>query len=163
MIDPGLGGRSLAPGDPHRVIEEQLFRFLVDLEVVKAQRLQYCVAVIAVAPDLPPAEAAALSLPRVLAALVRRTRATDVITRLASGSFALLLVDAEPAALGPILGRLRDELGTAAAAGAVAPTWSAGAACYPKSAGSPAELLRLSADLLARARDDGGDRMYIAS
>ena len=157
VIDSG-SGLPLAPGESRRVIDEPLFRFLIDLEVSKAQRLQYCISVARLAPDLSPAGTAAMSVPHALAAMLRRIRATDTITRLTDGSFAVLLIDAETSALAVILGRLREEL-----ASAVQATWSAGAACYPKTAGSPAELLRLSGDLFARARHDGGDRIYIAT
>jgi hypothetical protein len=163
VIDTGDGSLPLAPGESRRVTDEKLFRYLLDLEVVKAQRLQYCVSVICLGPDLSATEASRLSMPHVLSAILRRTRATDVVTQLADGPLAALLVDAETAALPAIIGRLRDEL--TAVTGVVPPstTWSAGAACYPKTAPSPAEVLRLAVDLATRARRDGGDRYYIAS
>lgn len=162
MLDPGTGGLTLSPSESRRVTDEKVFRYLVDLEVVKAPRLQYCVSVVCVAPDAAATEASRFSKPHVLAAILRCTRATDVVTELADGSLAVLLIDAETTALPAIIGRLREEL-LAVTSVAVPPvTWSAGAACYPTTATSPAEVVRLAVDLLARARGAGGDRSYVA-
>ena len=43
--DPGPGGAS-------NVVPEELFRYLLDLEVEKAARLRYCVSVLCLSPDL---------------------------------------------------------------------------------------------------------------
>ena len=163
MIDSGTGGLPLAPGESRRVVDERLFRFLVDLEVVKAQRLQYCISVVCLAADLAAAEADRLSMPHILAGVLRRTRATDVVTQMPDRSLAVLLVDAETTALAGVVGRLRDELTAVTGANAPVTTWSVGGACYPKTATGPAELIRLATDLLARASLDGGNRVYIAT
>jgi hypothetical protein len=163
VMDSETSGLPLAPGESRRIVDEPLFRYLVDLEVVKAQRLSYCFSVICVAPDLPLPHAGAMSEPHVFAAVLRCTRATDNVTRLADGAFAILAIDADTPALAPIVARVLDEVRAAAGPVATTTTWSAGAACYPKTAVSPAEVLRIAADLLNRARHDGGARVYITS
>jgi hypothetical protein len=156
----GDGGRS------RRITDENLFRYLIDFEVQKALRLQYCVSVVQLGADVATGDANRLSQPHVFDALLRTTRATDVVTALPESSFGVLFIDADTTALNAIVRRLRSELG--AVTGAPAPgqrglTWSAGAACYPKTAISPADLIRQARDLMTRARDEGGDRFYIAS
>jgi len=44
-------------------VDDLLFRFLVDLEVQKAQRLRYCVSLVCLAAEFAPPEAPESSLP----------------------------------------------------------------------------------------------------
>jgi hypothetical protein len=104
-----------------------------------------------------------LPMPHLIAALLRRIRATDVATQLADGTLGVLLVDAETLALKLIVARMRAELVAVGSTAGFSGRWSAGGACYPKTAGSPADLFRLTGDLLRQALADGGDRVYIAS
>jgi GGDEF domain-containing protein len=87
---------------------------------------------------------------------------TDTITRLPDASFAIILVDADAADFPTILGRIRLEVGSATEMFRTPPTWSAGAASYPKTASSSADLLRIAEELFARARREGGNSVYVA-
>ena len=82
-------------------------------------------------------------------------RSTDAVTALDQSTVALLLIDAEAANLPTILQRLEVALD--------ALPWSAGGACYPQSAASAEDLLTQAATMMARARQDGGRRFYIAT
>ena len=138
-----------------RVVDDRLFRFLVDLEVQKAQRLRYCFSVLCLAFDVVPIEAQELS-PSVFAELAtRHVRATDVVAPWTSDSLTLLLVDADTTHLPPILRRLTTLLGPI--------PWSAGGASYPKTATRTDDMVRQAIDSMARARTDGGHRLYVGS
>ena len=102
-------------------------------------------------------------MPHLIAGILRRIRATDVATQMADGTLAVLLIDAETMALNLVVGRMRAELMAVGGSAGSAAKWSAGGACYPKTASSPADLLRIARDLLGRALADGGDRVYIAT
>ena len=162
VSDPGSGGLPLSPAESRRFVDERQFRFLVDLEVVKAQRLQYCVSVVSLAPN-PADTAVEVPMPHLVAGILRRIRATDVATQLSDGTLAVLLIDAETMALNLVVGRMRAELMAVGGSAGSTAKWSAGGACYPKTAQSPTDLLRLARELLGRALADGGDRVYIAT
>jgi hypothetical protein len=66
-----------------------------------------------------------------------------------------MLVDAETPHLPSILDRLTKRLETSA--------WSAGGSCYPRTAARAEDMLRQAVDLLARAREEGGNQLYVAS
>ena len=133
-----------------RVVDDRLFRFLVDLEVQKAQRLRYCFSIICLAFDVAPLETRELAFADIA---TRYIRATDLVAPLAPASLALLLVDAETAHLPPILRRLTTLLEPIA--------WSAGASCYPKTATHTDDMLRQAIDSMIRAREHGGHRLYV--
>ena len=138
-----------------RVVDDSLFRFLVDLEVQKAQRLRYCFSIVCLGFDAVPAETREPSPSAFAEIATRYIRATDSVAPWAPASLALLLVDAETTHLPPILRRLTTLL---------APIpWSAGGSCYPKTATRADDMLRQAVDSMIRARDHGGRRLYVGS
>lgn len=149
--------RGLGPSPEHgaRVVDDLLFRFLVDFEIQKARRLRYFVSLVCLAIDVAPTETRRLPLPSLVEIVTRHTRGTDAVARWAGASLALLLVDAEATHLPSILRRLTAHLETIA--------WSAGGSCYPKTATRPDDMLRQAADSLVRAKAGGGNRLYVAS
>jgi hypothetical protein len=138
-----------------RVVDDPLFRFLVDLEVQKAQRLRYCVSLVCLDAEIAPAQTPARSVPSFAEILTRYLRTTDVVAPSAPASLALLLVDAETTHLPSILRRLTPLLG---------PTvWSAGGSCYPKTATRADDMLRQAVESMVRAKQSGGNRFYVGS
>ena len=138
-----------------RVVDDLLFRFLVDLEVQKAQRLRYCFSIVCLAFDGVSPETREPSRPSFAEIATRYIRTTDVVTPWAPASLAMLLVDAETTHLPPILSRLTALLGPI--------PWSAGGSCYPKTATRADDMLRQAVDTMIRAREDGGHRLYVGS
>lgn len=146
------------------LVEENLFRFLLDLEVQKATRLQYPVSVVCMAPDLARGEVDPSLTKHGAEMVLRRIRATDVVTTLSQSSIGLLLIDAETRALPRIHERVKEELEAHAltvAGRELHVTWSAGGGCYPQTATSGRYLLRQAIDLMVRARGEGGDRLFL--
>jgi hypothetical protein len=137
------------------LVDESVFRFLVDLEVQKAQRLRYSISVICLALEASAAGNGEASAASVAESLVRYLRSTDAVALWTQGGLAMLLVDAEAIHLPSILDRLTRRLQAAG--------WSAGGACYPRTATRAEDLLRQAVALLTRARDEGGNRLYVAS
>ena len=136
------------------VVDELLFRLLVDFEIQKAQRLRYSVSLVCFAAEgSRPADRE--SMPSLLESVTRCIRGTDAVTTGAEGWLHLLLVDAEAAHLPLILQRLTARLETLA--------WSAGGSCYPRTATRAEDMLRQAVDLMGRAREEGGNRLYVAS
>jgi GGDEF domain-containing protein len=146
-FDPFAGGGWL--------VNESLFRFLVDFEIQKAQRLRYSVSLVCFAVEPSASGNGEASAAAVAERVVRYLRGTDAVALWAQGWLAMLLVDAEPAHLPTILNRLTTRLETVA--------WSAGGACYPRTAARADDMLRQAVELLTRARDEGGNRFYVAS
>lgn len=144
--------RELKPpaGSGASIIDGQLFRFLVDIEVRKAQRLRYCVSLVCIAANLPPRPFA----PPFAEIIARHIRATDAVAPWASASLALLLVDAEVTSLSSIVRRLTRNLPI---------EWSAGGSGYPRTATGTENLLRQATDMMLKAQTDGGARLYLAT
>lgn len=137
------------------LVDESLFRFLVDFEIQKAQRLRYSVAIVCFAfepADAGNGEAFASTLAE---SVTRHLRGTDAVAPWTQGWLALLLVDAETTHLPLILDRLTARLATAA--------WSAGGSCYPRTAARAEDMFRQAVDLMGRAQEEGGNRLYVAS
>ena len=155
-------GPNGSTGSYSNLITEDLFKRLLHLEIQKAVRLQYCVSVICFTADVP-AEAASAELSHQIAeAALRQLRRTDVATiRSPGSSVALLLIDADTRALHEILDRASDTARGAATQAVERLSLSAGASCYPETATSGPELLRQATDLMARARAEGGNRLYL--
>jgi hypothetical protein len=149
---PSLGPPSATGGC---LVDEPLFRFLVDLELQKAQRLRYSVSVVWFDVEAPTTGDVPASASIVAESVSRYLRGTDAVTIAADGCLAMLLVDAETTHLPSILDRLTGRFEAVA--------WSAGGSSYPRTAARPDDLLRQAADLLVRARDEGGNRLYVAS
>ena len=80
-------------------------------------------------------------------------RATDAISARNGDCITMLLVDAEDTNLPTIMDRLTP--------GLEGIPWSAGGACYPKTAANADELLKQAETMMARAKVDGGRRFYL--
>ena len=137
------------------VVDDPMFRFLVDFEIQKAQRLRYSISLVCLAAEMRHDEAESPSRRSLADALIRELRATDVVTERARDSLALLLVDAEIPHLSSILRRL--------VTGLEIHDWSAGGSSYPQTSARSEDLLRDAAELMARARAEGGNRLYVPS
>ena len=136
-------------GSGASIIDSKLFRFLVDIEVRKAQRLRYCVSLVCIGanPRRHPSE------PPFAEIIARHIRATDVVAPWVPSALALLLVDAEVASLPSIVRRLTKDLPA---------EWSAGGSGYPRTATGAEDLLRQATDMMLEAQKDGGARLYLA-
>jgi hypothetical protein len=154
-----------ANGDYSNLVEEDLFKLLLHLELQKAVRLQYCVSVVCLTPDLPPASLDRALAKKIAETAVRQLRGTDVATAFSAGpSVGLLLIDADTRTLPQILERAREGARVAVQAHGGTDqevSLSAGAGCYPETATTGRDLLRQATDLMVRARAEGGDRFYL--
>ena len=148
--------RTVAGSRPTRggaqIVDDNVFRLLIDMEIRKAQRLRYLVSVVCIHVAAETGGADASAAVNMVASLIR---STDAVTALDQSTVALLLIDAEASNLPTILQRLEVPLD--------ALPWSAGGACYPQSAASAEDLLTQAATMMARARQDGGRRFYIST
>lgn len=132
-----------------QLVDEELFRFLLQIEVQKAQRLRYVVSLMYVDVE---SHACALQMANMLTA---RLRAVDAVTVSRRSAVALLLVDADASDMLGIVRRLQSTW-------AQSVTWSAGTACYPETARSAEDLLTQAWEMTTRAKHDGGRRLYPA-
>ncbi len=100
------------------LVDESLFRFLIDFEIQKAQRLRYSVSIVCFAFEsgADNGEGFASTLAE---SVTRHLRGTDAVAPWTQGWLALLLVDAETTHLPSILDRLtlRLEAGSRSAGG----------------------------------------------
>ena len=127
---------------PRGPVSASLFRYLLDLELERANRLRYCVSLVCLTPDLEDSEDD-LGLTRTITrAALRQLRRTDLGTTLSRGVVGLLLVDTDPRMLAQILDR-------AANAG------------VPITAPDRVRLLHEASQLMQRARREGGDRLIL--
>lgn len=150
----------------HNYVEDNVFRFLVNLEVQKAIRLQYCISIVCLAPDLTAGTTDPSQLRHIAQAALRSLRATDVATTVSVDStrcVALLLIDAEPRSLRPIVNRVTAVRAPVERAEEERLSWSAGGGSYPQTVTGGEELLRQALDLMTRANADGGNRFYLPS
>lgn len=138
-----------------RVVDPQMFRFLVDLEVQKAHRLRYCVSLACLATEGVPADTPEPPAASLADNVTRQLRNTDVVAPRTPTSLVVLLVDAETTHLPLIVRRLTAGLDTVG--------WSAGGSCYPKTATRAEDMLRQAVDLMAKAQGEGGNRLYVAA
>jgi len=137
------------------LVDESLFRFLVDFEIQKAQRLRYSVALVCFAVEAASTGNGQASPSSLAESVTRYLRGTDAVTVWTQGWLALLLIDAETAHLPLILDRLTARLETV--------VWSAGGSCYPRTAARSEDMVRQAVDLMGRAKEEGGNRLYVAS
>jgi len=137
------------------LVDESVFRFLVDLEIHKAQRLRYSVSFVCITVESAATENGERSPVSTAEAIARYLRSTDAVALWRQGWLAVLLVDAEPPHLPSIVERLtsRGEAGS----------WSAGGSSYPRTAARAEDMLRQAEELMAQARSEGGNRLYVAS
>lgn len=137
-----------------RIVDIPLFRFLVDVEVTKAQRLGYCVSVLCITADMAQGEIP--GTPAALADMVApQLRGTDAVTAWGSGSIALLLVDVDAPSLPALVHRLTVDLEAIA--------WNAGGASYPRTATIAEGLLRQAVAMMVEAKRGGQSRLVIGS
>jgi GGDEF domain-containing protein len=135
------------------LVDEMLFRLLVDFEIQKAQRLRYSIALVCFAVDASPSANGSVS--KALAeSLSRHLRGTDAVASWARGWLSLLLVDADTIHLPSILRRITTHLEQG--------VWSAGGSCYPRTATRAEDMLRQAVDLMDKAKEEGGNRLYVA-
>jgi GGDEF domain-containing protein len=153
--------RPLPRGTP---LPERFFRYLLDLEIEKANRLRYCLSLVCFTPDLDGSGTDA-DLTRAIARMtLRRLRSTDVATTLSPDVVALLLIDTAPGMLVGILDRAASANlpeGRRFGRGQRIVSVSAGASCYPLTAPDRTALFREASDLMLRARREGGDRLIL--
>jgi len=150
-------GRDSPKDPPPNVVDEALFRRLVQLEINKARRLQYSVSLVCVTPTEGEEGIDQTFARRVTEAVSRQFRTTDVLTARAPASIWLLLVNADTRDLPEIFRRTATELeAQTSATGVTRPiTWGAGASCYPRTATSEIELVGQAAEAVRRARLQG--------
>lgn len=137
------------------LVDEVLFKFLIDFEIQKAQRLRYSVSVVCVALEPSTRGNGQASATPLAERMTRSLRGTDAVASWSQGWLSLLLVDAETTHLPSILDRLTNRLDVA--------DWSAGGTSYPRTATGAEDLLRQAVDLMAKAKEEGGNRLYVAS
>jgi hypothetical protein len=158
------GERDPVAGGPTNVVPEELFRYLLDLEVEKAARLRYCVSVLCLSPDLGQGESDPDLTQHIAVEAARRLRRTDVATLLDDGSVAVMLPDADPDTLPAILDRTADAHepgGRRFVRGVRQVSLSVGGGCYPVTATSAPAVLRQAHALMARATAQGGNRLVL--
>jgi hypothetical protein len=139
----------LSPIDVKGTVDDALFRFLVELEVAKAQRLRYCVSVV----SLTVAGGTGSDSSRLTERFADRVRASDIVMPNPESSWTLLLVDAQHQALVSIVQRITQLFGTL--------PWWAGGASYPETAVDAADLLTQALELGTRAQQDGRRELYL--
>ena len=137
------------------LVDKALFKFLIDFEIQKAQRLRYSVSLVCFALEPSNRGNGQASAAPLAESLTRHLRGTDAVASWSQGWLSLLLVDAETTHLPAILDRLTSRLDVA--------DWSAGGTSYPRSAACAEDLLRQAVNLMAKAREEGGSRLYVAS
>jgi hypothetical protein len=147
-------------------LPERLFRYLLDLEIEKANRLRYCVSLVCLTPDLEVPQPNP-DLTRAIARIaLRQLRSTDLATTLSREVVALLLVDTEPGMVARILDRAANAglpAGRRFVRGRQVVSVSGGASCYPITASDRTALFREASDLMHRAKREGGDRLILPS
>ncbi len=148
---PGVGPLPVSGG---MIVDESLFGLLVDFEIQKARRLRYSISLVYF--DMKP-ESGGNGEPTVRESLAERVtrhlRSTDAVAVSSRGWVSLLLIDAETTHLPSILQRM-----TARLSG-----WSAGGSCYPGTAMRAEDMQTQAVESLIRAKETGGNRLYVAS
>src|SRR5262245_29807131 len=137
------------------LVDESVFRFLVDFEIQKAQRLRYSVSIVCLTASSSSPGSGEVALSSLAEALTSCVRGTDALVVGSRGVLCILLVDAETSHLQAIVDRFRASLGSM--------VWSAGGSCYPRTAARAEDMLRQAAALLARAQEEGGNRLYVSA
>jgi hypothetical protein len=137
------------------MVNDALFRLLLDLEIHKAQRLRYTVSIVCLTMERSDAGNGQASGTSMAESIAVRLRGTDVVAMRSEGLVLCLLVDADTAHLPSILERLTTRLQMM--------SWSAGGSSYPRTAVRAEDMVRQAIDLHARARNEGGNRLYVAS
>jgi len=134
-----------------QIVDQAMFRVLVEMETRKAQRMRYVVSLVCVAVEAAGGPAGTALAQRVAPGI----RATDAVATRGEDSVTMLLVDAEDTNLPTIIDRLRPGLDDV--------SWSAGGASYPKTAATAEELIRQAETMMAQSRREGGRRLTLAA
>ncbi|OGP82185.1 MAG: hypothetical protein A2Y95_05485 [Deltaproteobacteria bacterium RBG_13_65_10] len=158
--------------DQTQVLRKPVFNYLFDLEVKKAIRYQYFLTLLFLELDStesttrkdeddrwPQREQV-----RVLAGLLRdELRSTDVIGRQEDGRFSVLLHHADEVNTLRIGERLRRRIEDYAFSRGQEgrKTVSIGGACFPTSGNYPEDLLSAADQMLERAKEEGGNKVYL--
>jgi len=137
------------------LVDEVLFERLIDVEIQKAQRLRYSISLVCLAIEPSMQGKGQTSATSLAANVTKHLRGTDAVASWSQGWLSLLLVDAETTHLPSILDRLTNRLDT--------PGWSAGGTSYPRTAIRAEDMLRQAVDLMTKAQEEGGNRLYVAS
>jgi len=137
------------------LLDESVFRLVLEFEIQKAQRLRYSVSLVCLSAELASPGTGRPSLASVAGSITPYLRRTDAVAPWTEGWLALLLLAAEPTHLPAILERLTARVEPIA--------WSAGGSCYPRPAARANDMLRQAVELLARATAEGGNRLYVLS
>ena len=149
-------------GNPLNLVDRSQFHLMLAVETLKATRLQYCLSLLCLTPDVSHADARLMRwFARTACGAVR---GFDVGTQLVPTCFSLLLIDAEPGDMRGIVDRLVDAIDTCprSISNPVSPfTLSVGASSYPKTVGNDADLLAQALGLMRKAWQDGGNRLYL--
>lgn len=140
------------------VVDRDLFTFILHHEIHKATRLQYCVSLVCLTPDLPRPAVKQPVLQRLARLSGRELRATDLVASVFPASVALLLINADSRALPTILERLRERVEPVARV-----PLRAGGGCYPETATTGTQLLQQAIELMARAKTDRASQLYLPS
>ena len=148
----GVGPLSVGGG---WLVDEVLFRLLIDLETQKARRLRYSVSLVCFAVEPGALGNGKISVPALAESITPHIRGTDAVALWAQGWLGLLLIDAETTRLPVIVHRIIARIETVG--------WSAGGSCYPGTATRADDMLRQAIDLMGRAREVGGNRLYVPS
>jgi hypothetical protein len=135
-------------------VDEGLFGFLLDWEIKKARRLRYYLSMVYLTTDPPLPEMPG----EIMQGLARSIRETDITVSFAPSALGLLLIDADIASIPAIVARVVGDL-LALAGNSL--SWSAGCSTYPKTASGADGVVKQAIDLMVRAREDGGDRLYL--
>ena len=155
---------NLASLNPQNFVGAEVFSFSLSHEVQMATRLQYCLSILCLTPDLGPSEATPPLTEQMAKVAISCLRATDLASTLPPASTMLLLIDADLPALPGIFQRLKDALQPLLVPARPKEhrlTLSGGGGCYPPTATSASGLLQQALELMSRARADGGDRLYL--
>jgi len=137
------------------MVDDALFRLLLELEIHKAQRLRYTISIVCLTMERSGAGNGQASTSSIAESIAIRLRGTDVVAMRAEGLVLCLLVDADATHLPSILERLTTRLQMA--------SWSAGGSSYPRTAVRADQMVRQAIELHTRARNEGGNRLYVAS
>lgn len=161
LLAPRGNGFSL---DAQNLVDQKVFTLLLNHEIHKATRLQYCFSILCLTPDLPPRHADLTFANHLARVAIGHLRTTDLASTLPPVCVALLLIDAEARNLPGILQRLKEaleplSLSVKGREGGF--TLSAGGGSYPQTATSGSELLRQAIDLMTQAKAEGGNRFYL--
>jgi len=138
-----------------RMVDDALFRLLLELEIHKAQRLRYTISIVCLTMERSGTGNGQASGISIAESIAIRLRGTDVVAMPTEGLVLCLLVDADATHLPAIVGRLTTR--------SQVTSWSAGGSSYPRTAVRAEDLVRQAVDLHTLAQNEGGNRLYVAS